>query len=368
MEPTLLGQQQLCFCDRCNKSSMFSAALLDDDRPLDCPRCGNAVSKEELQSGQSVTVRPIRLEKASVGRGSIVVLREPCTNKLEVKRTIGLPNESLCVRDGDLWVDGRRFQKSMTQFLAQSIEVDAWNEVETRLHSTGNILKDEFCFHSQSLWPRRDAELRPHPSPILDEYRSNPAESRLPVQVRDIGLKMVLEDLASISATIEIRIWVEDAVRSVQMILSEKGVNVQSSEQENPNTNQVAASSRWKSQHSRTIVVAMVDGRMLVGTDRSAQSLSPADFILDSKVAPLTACSVLTPIAMTVLEGSLSIKQAIVIRDIHYRGWQGEETFSLPATEGYHLFGDNVSSSSDSRNRWPNGVPAEWILGRIRQD
>jgi hypothetical protein len=32
---------------------------------------------------------------------------------------------------------------------------------------------------------------------------------------------------------------------------------------------------------------------------------------------------------------------------------------------GYHLLGDNVSNSWDSRQRWPQGVSREWILGRL---
>ena len=115
---------------------------------------------------------------------------------------------------------------------------------------------------------------------------------------------------------------------------------------------------------SRTLMVAVVDGRLLVGNKRLGRSLDVNEYVLDAGHST-SDCSATRPISLTLLEGQVAIVQAFIVRDIHYRGWNGENEFSLPAVAGYRLLGDNVSNSSDARQRWPEGVPVESIVGRV---
>jgi hypothetical protein len=114
-------------------------------------------------------------------------------------------------------------------------------------------------------------------------------------------------------------------------------------------------------------MVAFVDGRLLIGGDRFGRALEIRDIRSDDRLLP-SECSPSKPISLRMLQGRLCILQAFVVRDIHYRGWNGEDEFRLPAVAGYRLLGDNVSNSADSRQRWPEGIPSESIIGRIVSD
>ncbi len=343
MEPTLLGPQRSARCDDCRWSMRFSNEEILEDRPPPCPRCGQDVSLGETQPGRSVRLEAIDWLSASIRRGEMLAIQDRERDRFEVKRVVGFPDESIAIVDGDFWIDGRRFQKSISQFASLAIEVDRWSDVEGLLVANANRRPMELCYQSFSLWPRIGERLVPRPSPILDEYRCNARESRELVTVRDIGLKLTFSDIQTTPAKINVRIWFNGLVRSIPIELSAGPVQDES---------------------SRTLIVAAVDGRLLVGNERFSRSLDVNEYVLDG-IDSTSDCSATKPISLTILDGQVSILQASIVRDIHYRGWNGENEFSLPAVAGYRLLGDNVSNSSDSRQRWPEGVPADSIVGRV---
>ena len=366
MEPTLLGPQRLAYCESCQQTKRFYADSISERRPTRCPQCGIHVTCEGWQDGEEVQVVRLDRRKQTFRRGEIVVLRESNTDKLEVKRVVGLPYESLKFIDGDLWVDGRIFQKSMPQFLSQAIEVDRWPEIEGTLRAIPGDVPIVHHFQYLSLWPQVNQELQAHPSPILDEYQSNAAESRRLIPVRDIGLKLAFSPEIVRPVKMEIQLWVNDAIRRVHITLTSAEISLK---KESMQIRDVQSSKStiipWSSDHSRSIIVAMVDGRMLVGNERYFQPISISDLDDNSEASEAHNCSADTPITLAILDGELSIVQAIVVRDIHYRGWHGVGAFTLPATSSYHVLGDNVSNSGDSRQRWPDGVSPNWIIGRV---
>ncbi len=403
MEPTLQGPQRVAYCETCQQSKRFSAESISENRPTQCPQCGTNVSYEGWLDGEEVQVDPFKPRKKSILRGEIVILRESNSDELEVKRAVGLPYESLKFINGDLWVDGQLFQKSMPQFLSQAIDVERWSEIEGTLRVSPGDVPIVHRFQYLSLWPQFSQELRAHPSPILDEYRNNAAESRKLIPVRDIGFKLSLSPEIVCPAKLEVQLWVDDAVRSVQIAVSSEGIEILTGYPQIPEyqsqlllssfaprkkreslelpatsaertaTLDAPASSAgrialvpWYSHHLKTVIVAMVDGRVLVGNDQRFLPFNISNLIVGTDSSEQNPCSADTPITLKILEGELSIMQAIVVRDIHYRGWHGETEFTLPATNGYHVLGDNVSNSADSRQRWPDGVSPNWIIGRIQ--
>ncbi len=367
MEPTLLGPQRFAYCETCQQTQRFSADSISESRPTRCPRCGSNVTCEGWQVGGKVQVVQLDQRKQRFRRGEIVVLREGKADKLEVKRIVGLPYESLKFIDGDLWVDGRIFQKSMPQFLSQAIEVDRWPEIEGTLSVLPGDTPIVHSFQNRSLWPQFSHELRVHSSPILDEYKSNAAESRQLVLVRDIGLRLALSSEIVRPVKMEIQLWVKDAIRRMQITLSSTEISLQTEcTHFRDMPSQKSTVIPWSNHHLRTMVVAMVDGRVLIGNDRGFQPFCLSDFVCNSDASEQENCSADTPFTLAILEGELTIVHAIVVRDVHYRGWHGEAEFILPATTGYQVLGDNVSNSADSRQRWPDGVSADWIIGRIQ--
>jgi len=360
MEPTLLGPQKSSFCRSCQACNRFSEESIVGDNRVTCPRCGFESSCDTWQAGMTVAIDPI--VRSAIRRSDLVVVRDRDSIHLEVKRVVGLPHESVVVIDGDLWINGNRFQKSISQFLSQAIVVERWPAIEMRLAVEAEPSRRDFAYQSYSLWPRIGEKLQPHPSPILDEYRGNAAESRQLVAVRDIGLQLKLAELPSLSTRIEIKLWVDDAIRCIPIALSSDGIHIQSSFT-------AIYFVPWDASTLPIVNAVMVDGRILVGTAQQAVSLNLADYAAsNSGNHTAAACSSTTPIVLSLFDGIVSIENASIVRDIHYRGPHGEVKFELPALGGFHVLGDNVSNSFDSRQRWPNGVSSDIIVGKVTRE
>ncbi len=138
-------------------------------------------------------------------------MRSPCaiTTGLDGRLSVlwgclGKPFESSTAIYGST-VDA--IKKNLRQFLATTIEVDRWRDIEGERidHTIGR----ELGYRSWSLWPRQSTYLEPHPSPITDEYRSSPRESRTLITVRDVGLQLDCR-AASRKFAIEVRICTKE--------------------------------------------------------------------------------------------------------------------------------------------------------------
>jgi hypothetical protein len=314
--------------------------------------------------GQTVKVEPKNQWRSKLERNAMIVIEDQSLERLEIKRLIGFPGEKVRLLEGDLWIDERRFQKSIAQFIELMIPVSRWREIERVHRFIPGQPVDESIFHSQSLWPRQDEQPTPHPSPILDEYFSNAAESRELMAVSDIGLELRLGEKKPATAIIEIDLWISNATRTIQIELSCDGLLARGLRGLKAVSSDLSFD--WLTDDERTpsIIVAAVDGRMLVGTRRFAGEM---EFDDTPSMASESGCSITRPIGLRVQKGSLSVMQALIVRDIHYRGPNGEIAFDFPQVRGVHVLGDNVSNSFDSRQRWPDGLALDSIVGRVSQ-
>ncbi len=309
-----------------------------------------------LQTIESDVVRVVAIDETTkLARYDCVVIEEPNSGRLEVKRIIGLPNESIRIIDGDVWVNGDRAEKSIRQFLDQAILVAEWEELSNEALQPHQY----YLYSNLSLWPQTGLERKPHPSPILDDYSMIASESRWPSIVRDIGLSIQLNDFPHepTEFTVEISRGDETAVMAV--------INLDSTHRgggfKRPPALNAGETQGRSTNASPVITVAFVDGRMVASLGMKALSFQRVtDF--SCKVSDVD------PIGIFVSKGGLSIQKVDILRDGYYRGPHGEESIALRPALGYHLLGDCVTNSYDSRQRWPNGVPREWILGRIDKD
>lgn len=337
MEPALHGRRIRFHCEQCIRNGWFAEEIVSPSAT--CPWCGGEVIADAMLSAQKVFVEPID-ERTELRRFDRVVVHDRETDTLEVKRLVGFPWENLRVIDGDLFVDGERLKKSLPQFLDQAVVVDYWAEASRNFDETVIV---PVRYQSTSLWPRFGAERVSHPSPILDDYKMCPSESRPFVSVGDLGLRLELGAFPTESAELKIEMGVSANSRSVTISFSDSSWTVQGV---------------TDSFHQPVIVMAFVDGRWMLGDDSKAGIIN----------VPATEAADLSPeqpFAVSRLLGNVSVRRAFVLRDIHYRGIDGEADLELPGGIGYHLLGDNVSNSLDSRQRWPNGVPRPQIVGRV---
>tara|TARA_R110002072_G_scaffold13481_3_gene57015 strand:- start:91955 stop:93898 length:1944 start_codon:yes stop_codon:yes gene_type:complete len=131
MAPSLLGYHKQVVCPDCKYEFAFGVAF---DRPAmassqlaTCPNCGLGainLSKVPRNDGDQLLVSKYAYLFNDPNRWEVVVFLNPNNpNQAYVKRVVGLPGETVYVRDGDVYIDGRLVRKSMAEQRAIRIPV-----------------------------------------------------------------------------------------------------------------------------------------------------------------------------------------------------------------------------------------------------
>ena len=113
------------------------------------------------------------------------------------------------------------------------------------------------------------------------------------------------------------------------------------------------------------LVVAMVDGELIVGSqdEEWLRTKLPKNEVDVDNATEVTRPS----IVLSVPTGRLVVDQLLVFRDIYYRGQFDSGTQTWEPGDHIVVLGDNVSASSDSRDRWPDGLPTNTVKGIVLQ-
>ena len=110
MAPTLLGPHRLASCDVCERTFPVSVDRGWPANRATCPNCGRRgidVSREPLLPGDSIWIDRTAFTVRSPRRWEVVVFRCPTdAARLCVKRVIGLPGETIDLREGEVYVNG----------------------------------------------------------------------------------------------------------------------------------------------------------------------------------------------------------------------------------------------------------------------
>jgi len=133
MVPGLLGVHREVVCADCG----YRFPCGTDRPPVPpravCPNCGYAANGLESLpdlAGERVLINPEAFAFRQPRRWEIVALRRPSQpGQIAVKRVVGLPGESVEIRQGDVYVDGKILRKDLAQQRALAIPVhDAAHE------------------------------------------------------------------------------------------------------------------------------------------------------------------------------------------------------------------------------------------------
>lgn len=146
MAPTLLGYHRRVCCPACSLAFERGAAAdlesggnratasmgefaFDLGEPVTtrCPNCGTAVVDAGVPrtEGDQLLVHKHHYDWREPQRWEVVVFRNPqVTTQAYVKRVVGLPGESIELRDGDLYADGVLQRKPLAVQRAQRILID----------------------------------------------------------------------------------------------------------------------------------------------------------------------------------------------------------------------------------------------------
>jgi len=155
MSPAIYGVHCYKDCDTCGYRLAVGVSYRLRHVPSEtavttCTNCGQSV--EILPS--DVTIRGDRIlvnKLAEPRRWDLVVFRPPDNpDTMYVKRLVGLPGEEVEIRDGDIFIDGRRQRKT------PGTAAELWLPVnDTHFRPTTPLADTERCWRSQSdepLW------------------------------------------------------------------------------------------------------------------------------------------------------------------------------------------------------------------------
>ncbi len=383
MAETFLGAHFDVVCDDCGVLFPCDGANPPRDGRVVCPNCGyrwTSLNEEQLQVGDRVLIDRWRLGGNIPQRGEVVAL-EGEKDDYQIKRVVALPGERWGVRDGDLYIDGKIFRKSLHQLLTQRILVHDNNhqpkrsrDLPPRWQSQGESSRwkpegsgfvfepapkasgDSFDWLRYTHWRCSGAlQERTQSSAVFDNDFYNQALSRNLNWTPDVMLTCTVEcdrngrfSVAAEDEPHHFEIVFDRRKRSVMLIDHE-------SEQE------VARSDEriFADAERLEIVVALCDQQVIVA--EGGQTLITFSY---RRYEP---CENKQPLSIGGNVGRLKVTNLRVYRDIYHldpagtgRAWEAES--AVPRGH-VAVLGDNPPISIDSRHT--GSLPLRRVLGTV---
>ncbi|MFI4875023.1 MAG: signal peptidase I, partial [Blastopirellula sp. JB062] len=120
MAPTFLGPHYQVDCPACKRRFAIDATR----GPLPYATCDRCGTKAPVENAPARPGDVIQADPGKIARFDLVMFQDPENRgQLVTKRVVGLPGETLACRQGDLWINGQRYQKSWEELEALAIPV-----------------------------------------------------------------------------------------------------------------------------------------------------------------------------------------------------------------------------------------------------
>jgi signal peptidase I len=329
-------------------------------------------------------------------RWEIAAFQRPSqADMLAIKRIVGLPGESIEIRHGDVYADGKIQRKNLSQQRALAILVhDAdfspktmprWRpeRSDSRWNTAaGSFLQAVDLNNGAVDWLiyHHDREL-----PVTDICSYNPSQPRRAEDVHPVADLMLSFRLSGLSGrgTFSIRIGDGRDGFEVQLQCGERPSQNEDKPGAMPtlvvgmapapdlfarNINETAAHHSFSiplSDHERLIEVSRFDRQFLLAVDGQTLATLPIDRLELPESLP--AC----PLAIGVQGLNVTVSHLRIYRDVYYTDpleARGRIRSTRPVrlgTDEYYVLGDNSPVSEDSRT-WPEpaAVDAKFLIGK----
>ncbi len=386
MAPRWLGPHFAATCTTCRGTGSIAFDAYDPLMPSRCFRCGGSCKvASEVVAGDIVELQalakhdqPRRLDVVVVDR-----LNPSPGNSLNVKRVWGLPGEKIALRSGELWIDGKLFQKSLSQLAQVAVLLSTYPRDPHRHWWRMSVDSQEcfpleagdlaepvglqvgehllFCYH----YPNRGMDppwLKP--AHVVDDYVGNQNSTYLLHRVHD--LLLAVELLEPTTAAWFIQFKVEDEFYRLQVIPETCSAPSTTPAPQRPDS---VCAIRCRNY----LRVAVCDGRFLASSDieswewdlqkcGASTILPTAESKAQEHGKSMDAQVVLnTTHEIKIAKLSLARDLWLGPRENSQINWSSSET----TTAGYFVLGDNLPISIDSRDAGFGRIERSQILGRL---
>lgn len=400
MAPYLLGFHKQVVCPDCRLPFAVGVPVdseVETNGPVTCPNCGQAhidLSFVPRNEGDQLLVQKFAYLFRRPKRWEVVVFQNPNQpTQAYVKRVLGLPDEEIQVRAGDVWINGELARKSLaeqrsTRMVVSSLKYQSQNGAELRwqMQDGWKTTSNGFEFDPESIASFVDGAVTQmsvtyrgaSPKPLAavreasqswptDEYAYNGLnEATQRYRVRDLMLAMQVE-LHSGRGTMA---WsLSDGAQTFEVSLAagERELRLFVDGVEEPEQRVKLSGAMW--QRKRLVEMSLFDRQLLFALDGEVIYQRPLEpLVLPAKIgddaAKNSAPEDVGPVRFGAQNLHVSVSDLTLYRDVYYTRGDGRHGVNEPyrlSSDEYFFLGDNSPVSLDSRS-WTNAVVRDHML------
>lgn len=373
-------------CYDCKIPLMVDATTVSDENLPVCFNCGASNSLDGI-SVSTASVLYTEVSDEDLRRWQRVVF--DYQGSRYIKRIMGLPGEKIAVEDGELFVDGKLYQKDLKEF--DKLSTLLFDSHYQPLDSTYNMLQRFGVRADDPGWIFTldkvfafDAAEKTHLQ-WMDYHHWNvvagfvpPVKRGAPTAVFDylpynqFISRSQLNFVDDFIVDLTLRIYQPGVVGlrllDLQLEFDFKQFNVRINHPNNVRESTSFTKIKWKKKGTEVRLRAgRLDGRLVIQMDsfHHQSGIRRTDLTGDFETDLATRK---TPFSISANEGILDLTSLKIARDIYWLGadytagrWEPEW---VAETDSFLLIGDNQPVSRDCR-QWGQGISRETILGRV---
>lgn len=365
MAPTLLGPHVSVPCDRCQHRFDVGADFAAESDNAECPQCGfreNLLAELPLERGDRMVIDRTAFLARRLQRWEPVVFVSPeDEGNLVVKRVVGLPGETIQLRDGEVLIHGELARKSLSAQNTLRRLVHSETPLSSRWRGDGwSWTADSWKCIAKDGWHWLDY-VHPTTKPITDDSAYNAGLTRRLFAVHDLCLSIRLK----VAGKGELAIRMNPGMQDFEFHLNvTSGECIVTSGGELLTQTMLPQATSLKLQNDEVLLeISSFDQRCTVSLDGVVQ--------LENEIERPDSEQANSP-APTFFVGAkdvtVSLRDLQIYRDSYFASHEEMLGFNKPMSEitlsdgEIFVLGDNGPVSLDSRHWGP--LPLRFLVGR----